>query len=149
MGEDEDRSLIGWEPPEATVDAVAVVDRPRLVQASRPVDREKTDVRVPITRPTRLGIAGVDEEALEPGVEAVRIAEVGQLSPGDHQRLLHSVLGPSDVSQDPLGDRHEPVTVRSGQDGKGLPVSVLRQLDEVSIQPTVLLASIGDAFRLY
>jgi len=39
--------------------------------------------------------------------------------------------------------------VRSGQDGECLPVSVLRQLDEVTIQPTVLLASIGDAFRLY
>ncbi len=66
------------------------------------------------------------------------IAEAWQFSPGSHQRLLDSVLGPSDVSKDPLGDRHEPVTVRPGQDGECLPVAVLGLLDEIAIQPIVL-----------
>jgi len=94
------------------------------------------------------------QKALDPGVEAVRIAETGQLTPGDHQRLLHGILGPSDVSEDPLGDRHEPVAVRSGQDGECLPVAALGLLHEIALQPIVLLASHadarqGDAFRLY
>ena len=37
-----------------------------------------------------------------------------------------------------MGDRHEPVTVRPGQDGKCLPVTALGLLDEVAIQPIVL-----------
>ena len=121
--------------------------RQRLVRPGRSVDRQDADVRVPVARPARLRVARVDEEPLEPGVEAVRIAETGQLAPGDHQRLLHGILGPSDVPEDPLGDRHEPVTVRPGQDGEGLPVTALGLLDEVAIQATVLLAPIGDAFQ--
>jgi hypothetical protein len=85
----------------------------------------------------------VDEEALQPGVEAVRIAEAGQLTPGDHQRLLYGILGPSDVPEDPLSDGHEPVAVRPGQDSERLPVPPLRLLDEVAIQPIVLLAPTG------
>jgi hypothetical protein len=138
VGEDKDRPLIRRKPSEAAFEAVAVLDRHRLVRSSRPIDREDADVRVPCPPAARLGVAGVDEQALEPGVEAVRIAEAGQLSPGDHQRLLHSVLGPSDVPEDPLGDRHEPVTVRPGQDGEGLPVTALGLLDDVAIQPIVL-----------
>ena len=107
-----------------------------------------------VARAARFRVARVDEEALEPGVEAVRIAEAGQLTPGDHQRLLHGILGPSDVPEDPLGDRHEPVAMRPGQDGERLPVPALGLLDEIAIQPIVLLASMrdafqGDAFRLY
>ena len=110
----------------------------RLVRSGRSVDREDADVRVPGARAARLRVARVDEEALEPGVEAVRIAETGQLTPGDHQRLLHGILGPSDVPEDPLGDRHQPVTMRPGQDGECLPVPALGLLDEVAIQPIVL-----------
>jgi hypothetical protein len=47
-----------------------------------------------------------------------------------------------------LGDRHESVTMRPGQDGECLPITVLGHLDEVAIQPIVLLASMGDALRL-
>ncbi len=84
---------------------------------------------------------------MQPGFETFRIAEAVQLTPGDHQRLLHCILGTSDIPEDPVRDRHEPVAVRAGQDGKRLPVPTLRLLDEIAIQPIVLLASVGDAFR--
>ena len=138
MGEHEDGALIGRKPSKATFDAVAIVEGQRLVGACRSFDRQDADVRDPGARAAGLRVARVDEQALEPGVEAVRIAEAGQLSPGDHQRLLHGVLGPSDIPEDPLGDRHEPVTVRPGQDGKGLPVPSLCLLDEIAIQQIVL-----------
>jgi len=48
---------------------------------------------VPRPRAARFRVTGVDEKALERGVEAVGIAEAGELLPGDHQRLLHGVLG--------------------------------------------------------
>ena len=115
----------------------------RLVGSGRSVDRQDPDVRVPGARAARFRVARVDEKALQPGVEAVRIAEAGQLTPGDHQRLLHGVLGPSDVPEDPLGDRHEPVAMRPGQDGECLPVAALGLLDEIVVQPIVLPAPIG------
>jgi len=37
-----------------------------------------------------------------------------------------------------VGDRHEPVTTRPGQDGERLPVPPLGLLDEVAIQSPVL-----------
>ena len=45
--EDEDRPLVGRQPPEAAFEPVAVVDRQRLVRAGRSVDRQDADVRVP------------------------------------------------------------------------------------------------------
>ena len=60
----------------------------------------------------RLVHAGSDDETMEPRVEPVRIAEPGQVAPGDHQRVLHGILGPVDVAEDPLRDREEPVTAR-------------------------------------
>ena len=52
---------------------------------------------------------------MEPGVESVRIAEVRQVTPGDHQRILQGILGPIDVAEDPLGDRKESVLPSADQ----------------------------------
>src|SRR4029079_5531290 len=107
--EDEDRSLFGREASEAAIEPVTVIDRDRLVRPARSIDWEDPDVRVPGAHAARLGVACIDEETLQPGVEAVRIAEARQFTPGDHQRLLHGILGPSDIPEDPLRDRHQPV----------------------------------------
>src|SRR4051812_14709161 len=133
MREDEDRSLFDRQSPEGAIEQISIVERERLVGSSRSVDRKDSNVGVPRSRAACLGIAGVDQEALQPGVETVRIAEARQLTPGDHQRLLYGVLGPSDVPQDPSGDPHQPVAARPDKDGECLPVPVLCLLDEVSI----------------
>ncbi|HEY8636499.1 MAG TPA: hypothetical protein VIL81_04470 [Candidatus Limnocylindrales bacterium] len=52
--------------------------------------------------------------------------------------MKHGILGPSDIPEDPLGDRHEPVTMCPGQDGECLPVAALGLLDEITIQPIIL-----------
>ncbi len=81
----------------------------------------------------RLANAGADDEAMEPGVEPVRIAESGQVTPGDHQRFLHGILGPVDVAEDPLRDREEPVATHADQVGVCLPVPASCRLDEITI----------------
>jgi hypothetical protein len=48
-----------------------------------------------------------------------------------------------------MGDRHQPVAMRPGQDGEGIPVTALGPLDEVVIQPIVLRRVHGGAFQLY
>ena len=60
-------------------------------------------------RARRLRDAGADDEAVQPGVEAVRIAEPRQVAPGDHQRVLEGILGPIDIPEDPLRDREEAI----------------------------------------
>ena len=70
---------------------------------------------------------------MQPGVEPVRIAECPQVTPGDHQRVLYGILGPIDVSQDPLRDPEEPVTAHADQVGVCLPVPVPCRLDEITI----------------
>ena len=45
---------------------------------------------------------------MQPGVEAVGIAERGEVAPGGDERLLGGVLGPMVVPQDQTGDGIEP-----------------------------------------
>ena len=52
-----------------------------------------------------LGVAGIDDQAMEPGVEALRLPQRGQVPPGPEQRLLRRVLGAMGVAQDPVGER--------------------------------------------
>lgn len=81
----------------------------------------------------RLVNTGADDEAMEPRVEPIRIAESGQVTPGDHQRFLYGVLGSVDVAEDPLGNREEPIPTRTDQVGVGLPVAASGRLDEIAI----------------
>ena len=81
----------------------------------------------------RLRIARVDEQPVEPGVEPIRIAEPGQLAPGDHQRLLHGILGSADVAEDPLGDREESVRRVRARTANASRSPALGLLDEIAI----------------
>ena len=129
----EDRPLFRRQPPETPLELVAIGDLARPVLDLRPVDRQEADVGAPIPPPAGFRVAGIHEEAIEPGVEPVRIAEAGQLAPGDHKCLLHRILGPVDVAEDSLADREEPVTTGSREDAKGLTVAQLSLLDEIAI----------------
>ena len=70
---------------------------------------------------------------MDPGVEAVRIAEARKVTPGDHQRVLQGILGPIDVPEDPLCDREEPVAMHADQVDECRLVPALRRLDEIAI----------------
>ena len=88
------------------------------------------------------------EGPVQPDVEPIRIAEPRQLTPGDHQRLLHGILGSAEVAEDPLRERDQPVAVRTGH-GERLPVPTPRLLNEVAIHvpPSLGRHYSGDAFR--
>jgi hypothetical protein len=70
--------------------------------------------------------AHVREYALQPEVEPVRIAEARQVTPGDHQRVLHRILGPVDIPKDPTSDREQAVDARADQVHEGDPIAPLR-----------------------
>ena len=53
--------------------------------------------------------AGADDEAMEPGVEPVRVAQAGQVAPGGHERVLERILRPLDITNDPLREREQAI----------------------------------------
>ena len=67
-----------------------------------------------------LGMAGVDEQPVGPGLEPVRIPQRGQVPPRLEQRPLRRVLGQVRVAQDPARNRMELVTDESDLDRRGL-----------------------------
>ena len=132
--EHEDGPLFGRQPAEPAFEQVPVGDVEEVVGRGRSVRPAATRrFADPAALARRLGDADVDEEALEPRVEAVRIAEAPQVTPGDHQRVLQGILGPIDVAEDPLGDREEPVVANADQVDICLPIPVPRRLDEIPI----------------
>ena len=81
----------------------------------------------------RLGDTDVDDKAMQPRIEAVRIAESLQVAPGDHQCVLKGILGPIDVAQDAMCDREEAVAANADQVDKRRLVTVPCRLDEIAI----------------
>jgi len=150
VAEHEDRPLIGVEAPKATVELVAIGEGQEIVGRRRIVEREHVQVCGPAALPAGVGDANVREEPVDPGIEAVRIAEVRQVTPGDHQRVLQGILGPIDVPENPIRDREEAIAARSDQVDKCRLVSSLGRLDEVAIHRMLpVVAPVGDAVHHY
>ena len=157
--EHENRPLFGRQPPEAAVEQVPIGNGQQVIRSGRPFDREDAEVGCSAALTRRLGQADMDQQALEPRIEPVRIAEPTQVTPGDHQRVLQGVLGPIDVAEDPLGDRKEAVASNADQVDEGLPIPAPRCLDEIPIHrirlsgirwgclPNLLVAAEGLAFN--
>ena len=139
--EHEDRPLFGRQPAEPAFEQVPVGNGEQVVGGRRSVDWQHPKVGGAAALARRLGDADVDEEALEPRIESVRIAEAPEVTPGDHQRVLEGILGPIDIAEDPLGDREEPVTPSADQVDIRLPIPVLCRLDEIAIHGCVSLCA--------
>jgi hypothetical protein len=143
--QNEDRPLVGRQPPEPAFEQVAVGHGYELIRRRRSVNRQHPKVRGPATLARRLVDAFVDEEPADPSVETARIAEAPKVTPGDHQRILQCILGPIDIAKDSLSDREEMVTARTDEVDVRLPVSALCRLDEISIHASFLVAPGGGA----
>jgi hypothetical protein len=131
-----DRALVRREPSEAALQLVAVGHAEQVVRSDRGVEWQNAEIGGSTTFTRRLGDAHVRQEAMDPRVEPVRIAEARKVTPGDHQRVLQGILGPIDISEDPMRDREESVAAESDQVDERRLVSVLRRLDEVAIHPS-------------
>ncbi len=80
-----------------------------------------------------LGVTGAHEEAVRPGLEAGRVAQLGELSPNVEQRLLSCVVGEMDVAQDPMRHSVESVAHGHGEARECLFVALLRPNHEISV----------------
>ena len=84
---DDDGPLLRLEPAEAAFELVAVGDRPTSASST---DGEsiggELDVDAMAPEPARLIDAGADQQPVEPGVEAIGVAQRGQVTPGPDER---------------------------------------------------------------
>jgi len=133
MAQHEDRTLFRLQSAERAVDDVTIDDTRELVACDVIGELEDLEPGVPATVSPRVLDAHVREHALEPEVEPVRIAEVRQVTPGDHQRVLQGILGPVDITEDPSGDREQAIDARAHQVHEGDLVAALRCDHELSI----------------
>jgi len=139
MSKHEERSLLGRQTPEAALQLVAVADTEIAVFGHGDVKWKRLDVHGDASAlPGRLVDTGAHDDAMQPGVEAVGVSETGQVTPGDDQRFLHSILSSLDIAEDPLRDRVEPIATDADQVGIGLPISHPCGFHEIAIHNVVL-----------
>ena len=106
--EDDQGSLVRRQPAEATIQLVTIEDRTGRVDGDRFVVRTPGDGGRMAATPSRLVHAAADEQAMQPRIEAVRVAERRKVPPGAHERFLDRILGPVRFAEDQPRDRIEP-----------------------------------------
>ena len=85
--------LIHVEAAEAALELIAIEQAEVRVGFGR-IERGDVDLHRPSALALAgLAMAGVDQQAVQPGVEAIRIAEPPDVAPGGDERLLGSILG--------------------------------------------------------
>jgi hypothetical protein len=124
VAEDEDGPLFRRKPPEPAVELVAIMDVQVPIPGSWFVRLEQDDIcrEPPVT--SGLGVAGVDEDAMDPSFESIRVAEARKLSPHLDEGRLNRILGEAGVAQDPMRDEDAPIADHTNQGAEGLLVAL-------------------------
>ncbi len=91
--EDEDVALSHREPAKGPLQKVAIIHRDIGVVDVHVLDGKSPRAVVPSPAASGLGVAGMGEDAMKPGLEAGRVTQGSELGPGGDEGGLHSVLG--------------------------------------------------------
>jgi hypothetical protein len=133
MTKHEDCALFRLQSAERAIHDVSIDDTRELVPCGVIGKLEDLEPGVTATVSPRVLDAHVREHALDPEIEPVRIAEVRQVTPGDHQRVLQGILGPVDIMKDPAGDPEQAIEASTHQVHESDLVATLRRDHEFSI----------------
>ena len=114
---DEDGPLLDRQAAEAALQLVAVglIAAARSPRPARSRRQQRAPPRTRLRRRRDSVVAGVDEQAVEPGVAAVDVAQPPQPAPGPDEALLDRVLAAVAVTQDALGEGVQPVVGGAGK----------------------------------
>ena len=106
-------SLIDVEASEAALELITIGEIVGRIDHSRRFrHREQIEVDLhapPPSTAARFAIARVDQQAMEPRLEAIGVTQAGQASQGGHEGFLSGVLGSAVISQDESGHNVEPI----------------------------------------
>jgi len=97
------------------------------------MDLRELDLDTPTLGGPELIAAGVEEEPMQPGVEAIGIAQRGQVPPASDERLLDGVLRAVGILQDESSRGVEPTDRGACQQRKGVMIASPCPLHEVSL----------------
>jgi hypothetical protein len=128
--EDDERSLLRIEASEASIKLIAVANGRQVVVRGVEWDLGQLDVEPVSAQPSGFVDAGPDEQAVQPGVEAFRVAERGQITPGLDERVLDGVPGLFTIPEDESGGGIQAVNRGACQHGKGVMIASSRSLHE-------------------
>jgi hypothetical protein len=92
VAQDDDHSLVGWQPVHGSAEGIgfsAALGPVLGLRLGHAVHRQEPDA-TPAAQPVA---TDVDHDPLEPGIEAIRVAEAGEALPGDQRGILDRILG--------------------------------------------------------
>jgi hypothetical protein len=96
-------------------------------------DVDDLDLDRPSSTAARDVEARVDGQAVDPGVEPVRLAEATQVAPGTEQAILDGIARELAVPEDQAGSRVQPRDRPTDELGEGVMIALPRQIHEPSL----------------
>lgn len=100
--EDDDGALFRSQPREGVLELDPVHDGMGWIRSGIIGNRVDAEAGVPAAGATRLHVAGVNDETMEPCLEPLGIPQRRKVLPGTDQRLLRGVLRTVAVTEDPV-----------------------------------------------
>ena len=137
---DDHGALVGIEVTNAALDEVPVCGGRLGVRHREGMDLGKLDLDAPALGDPELIAAGVEEEPVKPGVEAIGIAQRRQVPPASNERLLDGVLRTVGVLEDEPSRCVQPTDRGACQHRKGVMIALPCSLHEVSLHVALVFA---------
>ena len=144
--ENDDGAPFGLEPAERLVEKLPLGHVRWHVAAVRFEERRELDLVHATATPARDVETRVNGQAMEPGIEPVRVAQPGQVPPGSDEGVLDRVSRELAVPEDQSSGRVQPREGSAGNHGKGVMIALPRPLDETTLVHD-RLSRIGPALR--
>jgi hypothetical protein len=128
--EHDDGSLLRLEPAHAALDLFPVGGRRLSVHHRDWKELGKLDLEASPLGKALLVPTGIQEEPVEPSVEAINVAKSGQVPPAPDERLLDGVLCSIGISKDETGRGIQPADRGACQHGEGVMIAFPGSLHE-------------------
>ena len=131
--ENDDGAPFGLEPPESLIEKLPLGHVRGRVATEGFGHRRELDLVDAPAAPARDVEARVGCQAVQPGMEPIRIAQPGQVTPGSDEGVLDRVSRELAVPEDEAGCRVQPREGSAGDRGKGVMIALPRSLDETTL----------------
>jgi hypothetical protein len=138
-----DRAMVDRELAKARLQLIAIQDPIEAFRGDRLVSRQQPKVWRPASLSLAFGIAGANQKAVRPRVEARGVAQLRKVLPDAQQRLLRCVLCQVEVAQDPARHGQIPIGDSGGKENERLLVTALSSDHEIGIHCPLPLGRIG------
>jgi succinyl-CoA synthetase beta subunit len=131
--EDDEGSHLRFEPEEATFELVAIEHGRRRVGPRWGIEFGQGDVDAVAAGASGLIDAGIDDQPMQPRVEAFGIPQRRQITPSPDECVLHRVLGGLGIPEHEPGGAIQTGDRGACQLGEGVMIALPRSVHEISL----------------